>query len=320
MSRYKLILFLLISAVAHVAALAPWYASSVPKFRATVILSVGFAAKTPAVAAATATTAKPANHKTVRKSSEAKRPQAKRRPPTKVAKHGARRIPTTRVKKAANQTAKASKPRQKRTGRNVTSVKKALAASPATRPSQRPSDQVAKLAQQHIKATLKLRVPVATQPSQARRGPVPDDAPAPGTRLAFANRAPLTMTAAAVPGLAPVTHPLDHVARVARAADARETARARIHGRLQTDLSRYFSYPAIARQRGWQGHVRVEFTVEPDGRLTHLRIARSSGYAVLDSSALSALRRVEYLKEAPLWLNGHAIEIELPVIFRLEDD
>ena len=55
-------------------------------------------------------------------------------------------------------------------------------------------------------------------------------------------------------------------------------------------------------------------------RYSTLRIARSSGYAVLDSSALSALRRVEYLKEAPLWLNGHAIEIELPVIFRLEDD
>ncbi|MFQ5757191.1 MAG: TonB family protein [Acidiferrobacterales bacterium] len=305
-------LFLLISAVAHVAVLAPWHARSVPKFRVTAILSVGFAAKTPAVAAAAAAT-------TTNPSSEAKKPHAKRRAPTKVAKHGARRRPTTRVGQAVNQTAKASKPRKKRTGRNVTGVKKTLAARSATRPAESSSDQVAKLAQQRIKATPEPRAPVATQPSRARRGPLPDDTPVPLNRLASAHRIPPTMTAAAVPGLAPDTHPLDHMARVASTADARETARARIRGRLQTDLSRYFSYPAIARQRGWQGHVRVEFTVEPDGRLTHLRIARSSGYAVLDTSALKALRQLGVLAEARNWLAGQAVKVELPVIYRLEE-
>jgi protein TonB len=100
---------------------------------------------------------------------------------------------------------------------------------------------------------------------------------------------------------------------------AGELARARVRGRLETDLSRYFSYPAIARKQGWQGHVSVEFTVQPDGRLTDVRVTRSSGYHVLDQSALAALRKVGHLTEAPQWLNGQSITVELPVIYRLEN-
>lgn len=100
---------------------------------------------------------------------------------------------------------------------------------------------------------------------------------------------------------------------------AGELARARVRGRLETDLSRYFSYPAIARKQGWQGHVNVEFTVQPDGQLTDVRVTRSSGYHVLDQSALAALRKVGHLTEAPRWLNGQSIKVELPVIYRLEN-
>ena len=96
-------------------------------------------------------------------------------------------------------------------------------------------------------------------------------------------------------------------------------ARARVRGRLETDLSRYFSYPTIARKQGWQGDVGVTFTVQSDGRLTDVRITRSSGYHVLDQSALAALRKVGYLTEAPRWLNGQSITVELPVLYRLEN-
>jgi protein TonB len=100
---------------------------------------------------------------------------------------------------------------------------------------------------------------------------------------------------------------------------AGERARARIRGRLETDLSRYFSYPPVARKQGWQGHVSVEFTVQPDGQLTNVRVTRSSGYHVLDQSALAALRKVGHLAEARQWLNGQSITVELPVIYRLEN-
>jgi periplasmic protein TonB len=98
-----------------------------------------------------------------------------------------------------------------------------------------------------------------------------------------------------------------------------QLAAASARAQFAADLSRHFSYPPIARQRGWQGNVRVEFRVEADGRLTNIRIAQSSGYDVLDSSALKALHEVGYLREARTWLNGQAIDIELPVIYRLEE-
>ncbi|MDH3673021.1 MAG: energy transducer TonB [Gammaproteobacteria bacterium] len=97
-----------------------------------------------------------------------------------------------------------------------------------------------------------------------------------------------------------------------------KSASAHIRGKLRTDLARYFSYPAIARQRGWQGHVQIRFRVQPDGKLTNIYIARSSGYRLLDKSALKALRQVEPLVEAATLLNGKSVDMELPVIYKLE--
>ena len=95
-------------------------------------------------------------------------------------------------------------------------------------------------------------------------------------------------------------------------------ASAHIRGKLRTDLARYFSYPAIARQRGWQGHVQIGFRIQPDGKLTHIYIARSSGYRLLDKSALKALRQVEPLVEVKTLLKGKSVDIELPIIYKLE--
>jgi TonB family protein len=95
-------------------------------------------------------------------------------------------------------------------------------------------------------------------------------------------------------------------------------ASADIRGKLQTDFARYFSYPAIARQRGWQGRVQIGFRIQPDGKLTNIYIVRSSGYQLLDESALKALRRVEPLAEAVSLLNGKSVDMQLPVIYKLE--
>ncbi len=95
-------------------------------------------------------------------------------------------------------------------------------------------------------------------------------------------------------------------------------ASAHIRGKLQTDLARYFSYPTIARQRGWQGHVQIRFRVQPDGKLTNIYIARSSGYRLLDKSALKALQQVEPLVEITTLLKGKSVDMELPVIYKLE--
>ena len=102
-----------------------------------------------------------------------------------------------------------------------------------------------------------------------------------------------------------------------------DTARAAlttIEAQLHADLARHFEYPALARSRGWQGRVLVAFDVESDGRLQKIHVARSSGFAILDSSALHSLRRVERIIEAADLLQGRRLAMQIPVIYRLQGD
>lgn len=97
-------------------------------------------------------------------------------------------------------------------------------------------------------------------------------------------------------------------------------ARAQILVRLRTDFARYFNYPAFARSRGWEGTVLLGLQVASDGHLDNIHVERSSGYAVLDNSALDSLHRLGRLAEATAWLNGRTQDMQLPVIYRLIDN
>jgi protein TonB len=89
--------------------------------------------------------------------------------------------------------------------------------------------------------------------------------------------------------------------------------------RLAAQLAHYFTYPALARRQGWEGQVLLTLTVEPGGHLQNLRVASSSGYAVLDAAALHALRRVGRLAETDGWSASRALDLRLPVIYRLTE-
>lgn len=128
----------------------------------------------------------------------------------------------------------------------------------------------------------------------------------------------------APPWIAPAAEPSSNsaAASAASASDAGglEQARARIQTSLRSLLARYFEYPFLARQRGWEGQVLLAFHMTGDGRLQALRVARSSGFAVLDASALHSLGRVERLNDAQAWLNGRGMDMQLPVIYRLVEN
>jgi periplasmic protein TonB len=101
--------------------------------------------------------------------------------------------------------------------------------------------------------------------------------------------------------------------------ESRELARNHLQGLLQTRLSDYLVYPPLARSRGWEGTVLMGLRVEPDGHLDKIHVARSSGYAVLDNSALHSLHRLGNLVEASAWLEDRGIDVQLPVIYQLID-
>lgn len=96
-------------------------------------------------------------------------------------------------------------------------------------------------------------------------------------------------------------------------------ARARVEARVRADFARHFEYPALARRMGWGGEVLLSYRIEPDGTLDAIRVARSSGFAVLDRSALEALARVPPLTEQRLALAGRTLDLQLAVAYRLED-
>ncbi len=83
---------------------------------------------------------------------------------------------------------------------------------------------------------------------------------------------------------------------------------------LTQEITRHFTYPLLARKRGWQGEVLLAFRLEADGRIVDARVARSSGYGVLDRAALDALAKVQRIKPE----TEHGFAMQIPIIYRLE--
>ena len=100
---------------------------------------------------------------------------------------------------------------------------------------------------------------------------------------------------------------------------SREQIEEKLHGRIQQALLPHFSYPAIARRRGWEGTVRISLRVENDGRLTHLQVIESCNFTTLDRAALHSLRQVSGIPEAKQWLAGHYMDMVLPIQYLLLD-
>lgn len=116
----------------------------------------------------------------------------------------------------------------------------------------------------------------------------------------------------------PETTP-DRVTPASASTQPRHLAQARVfvNQRLNHDIARYFTYPALARRKGWQGTVLLGFEVSADGRIHHIRVKRSSGHGLLDHSALRALEQVERIEGFADRFAFRLYNVDLPVIYRL---
>jgi len=77
-------------------------------------------------------------------------------------------------------------------------------------------------------------------------------------------------------------------------------------------------YPAIAKLRGYEGVVLVNAEILPDGRVGSMAISKSSGYTILDKSAMEAVKlwKFEPAKKAG---KPFAVRVKLPIKFVLHD-
>jgi periplasmic protein TonB len=84
------------------------------------------------------------------------------------------------------------------------------------------------------------------------------------------------------------------------------------------DTNRPPTYPPTALRRGEQGSVMLRVSVSPDGRPVAVDLAQTSGYPILDTAALAAVRQWRF---NPAIQAGRpvAANAEVPVRFRLEN-
>lgn len=93
----------------------------------------------------------------------------------------------------------------------------------------------------------------------------------------------------------------------------------KLNGHIQKALLPHFSYPTIARRRGWEGIVRIGLRIENDGQLTNLHIVENSKFTALNRAALHSLQQVSGIPEAKQWLAGRHMDMVLPIQYRLLD-
>jgi len=77
-------------------------------------------------------------------------------------------------------------------------------------------------------------------------------------------------------------------------------------------------YPEIARIHGYEGIVLVSAEILPDGRVGNMKIRKSSGYAILDQSAIEAVKPWKF-EPAKKSGNPFTVWVELPIKFILHN-
>ncbi len=59
---------------------------------------------------------------------------------------------------------------------------------------------------------------------------------------------------------------------------------------MKDRIRRFWDYPEIAGRNGWQGTLKLNFTIRKDGTIGEIRLIESSKYPVLDEAAITAIR------------------------------
>ena len=83
---------------------------------------------------------------------------------------------------------------------------------------------------------------------------------------------------------------------------------------------RFKRYPALARERGWEGTVEVAISLIALLPTPQIGLASSSGRSVLDEQALEMLAQAARSTDLPESLKGRDLRLLLPVTFSLELD
>jgi len=82
---------------------------------------------------------------------------------------------------------------------------------------------------------------------------------------------------------------------------------------IRDKILKNISYPDSARRMGWQGKVLLSFIITADGSVREFKIIQSSGFTILDKSAIETVKDTAPFPKPP----GEA-QLVIPIIYRLD--
>lgn len=97
-----------------------------------------------------------------------------------------------------------------------------------------------------------------------------------------------------------------------------EKSKAYVIAIIYKALNQHFTYPRMAQRRNWQGKVLLSIRVTAAGEIKNIKLNKSSGYAILDKSAISSLTKIGELPQLISWL-PYDFDLTLPVIYQLTE-
>jgi TonB family protein len=80
---------------------------------------------------------------------------------------------------------------------------------------------------------------------------------------------------------------------------------------LKDYLANTLQYPEKSREKGMEGRAVIDFTVTKTGRISNVKINKSSGVSELDQEALRVVRNM------PDWKPGIAHNRKVDVVYKL---
>ncbi len=82
-------------------------------------------------------------------------------------------------------------------------------------------------------------------------------------------------------------------------------------------LEQYKRYPRTAQRRRQEGTVQVQFLVDRQGHVSHLDIARGSGFEALDTETIATVQRADPLPPPPAEIKADPVQVLVPMDFSL---
>src|SRR5690606_10718338 len=98
-------------------------------------------------------------------------------------------------------------------------------------------------------------------------------------------------------------------------AAARAASTATFQQRLLAHLERHKRYPRSAQLRRQEGVGYARFVLDRNGRVTGLRLERSSGHDILDREVLELIERAQPLPAFPPELVEERLDLVVPIQF-----